>query len=390
MITPSFDSVLAREKDTSIRAAKSQGVCVIVPTHLSFRTGGAQYQAEQIVQRLAEEDVRLVYLARRIDPAFKPKGYLLEGISAGIPRWLTLLGHLAYAPRLYEMLRRHKPDVIYQRVGGSYTGVAAFYARRYGARFVWHVAHDHDVTPGRLAHEGATLSFLRYIEKWLLEYGLRRADVIIAQTQEQRRRIEHYYGRLDAIVVPNFHPAPTERIDKSGMRQVLWVANFKKWKRPEAFVGLAEKLRRLENVRFVMIGKPSNDKQWQSSLQDRIANTNALTYLGEVSQEIVNEYLAKSHLFVNTSEVEGFANTFIQAWLRQVPVVSLDADPDGVLGREGVGVACRSEERLRKAVEELLRNDMLRTEMGLRAQAYATAHHSTSNLDRLVQILLRS
>jgi Glycosyl transferases group 1 len=68
---------------------------------------------------------------------------------------------------------------------------------------------------------------------------------------------------------------------------------------------VAEKLRRLENIRFVMIGKPSNDRQWLSSLQDRISNTKALTHLGEVTQDIVNEYLAKSHLFVSTSEVEG-------------------------------------------------------------------------------------
>ena len=57
----------------------------------------------------------------------------------------------------------------------------------------------------------------------------------------------------------------------------------------------------------------------------------------------MNRLLARSHIFVNTSTHEGFPNTFIQSWLREVVVVSLQVDPDQVLERQQVGIAAGSE-----------------------------------------------
>ena len=64
--------------------------------------------------------------------------------------------------------------------------------------------------------------------------------------------------------------------------------------------------------------------------------------------------LARAHLFVNTSLFEGFANTFIQASMREAPVVSLHVNPDGVFDEGTVGVCAGSEERLVESVRTLV------------------------------------
>ena len=71
---------------------------------------------------------------------------------------------------------------------------------------------------------------------------------------------------------------------------------------------------------------------WQASLMRSIEATPNLEYLGQRTHAEVNELLARAHIFVNTSTHEGFPNTFIQAWLREVAVVSLS-----VRSRSGSG-----------------------------------------------------
>jgi glycosyltransferase involved in cell wall biosynthesis len=363
-------------------------ICVVVPTHLSFQSGGAQYQVEQIVKRLsAETGTDVLYLARRFDPSFIPCGYRLRRIPPG-PR-LRIRGgrNLLDAAGLLRALRRFRPDAIYQRVGSAFTGVSAYYARDSRARLIWHVAHDNDVTPGKLTH-AVPNPLVRRIEKKVLEYGVRHADVVVVQSQEQERLLRHYYKRSDSLLIRNFDVAPAEPLDKFGPKRVLWIANFKRWKRPELFISLAQKLAHLDGARFVMIGAPSGERQWQSSLERQIASCVNLDYLGELPQAQVNVQLSSAHLFVNTSESEGFPNTFIQAWYRQVPVLSLDVDPDGILEREQVGVRCATHEALVSAVEALLLDNARREEIGLRAARYAAENHSVANIERLTRLIL--
>ena len=51
----------------------------------------------------------------------------------------------------------------------------------------------------------------------------------------------------------------------------------------------------------------------------------------------IEAYYRRAVALVNTSEVEGFPNSFLQAGKYGVPVLSLQVDPDGMLGRHHCG-----------------------------------------------------
>jgi glycosyltransferase involved in cell wall biosynthesis len=170
----------------------------------------------------------------------------------------------------------------------------------------------------------------------------------------------------------------------------LWVANFKRWKRPELFVDLAASLGDLEGVRFVMVGAEaggSGSRDWNAAVTQRLRSLPNVQYLGSQPQSQINRLLAGAHIFVNTSVSEGFPNTFIQAWMRAVPVVSLSVDPDGVLQRERIGFRADSAQGLEAAVRRLLVEPGLRAEYGERARRYALATHSLRNADMLMKLI---
>jgi len=359
-------------------------LCLLLPSHWSTRMGGAEYQARLILERLIELDLfDLHYIARDVPEDFTPRGYMLHRIASG-PRMAG--SYLPDARRLWRVLNRLQPDILYQRVGCAYTGVAAFYARTSATRMVWHVSSDRDVTPAANGH------FLRQplvaLDKLFLEYGVRNAHAVVVQSAEQRKLLRQHYGRNPAALISNFHPSVAESLAKPRERvRVCWIANMKPLKRPELFVQLAHDLRHLRQVEFLMAGSMMPAHSGGRELERRIEELPNLRHLGVLPLSDVNRLLAGSHLLVNTSDFEGFSNAFIQAWLREVPVMSLNVNPDGAFSGDRYGTcADGSYARLRAAVERLVQDRELRTAMGRRAREYAVGTFSIGNIDRLLPV----
>lgn len=359
-------------------------LCIVNPYE---HGGGAEYQISLLIDALAASNrYEIHYLTRFVDVRDRSRNYRVQRVGAGggIPR----LGYLMDGPSLYRALRGIDPCVIYQRVGGAYTGLCALYARRRAIPMVWHVAHDTEVTRQVL---DPARNFVRVrLEKRALQYGVRHASRIVVQTQRQAQLLRANYSRTADAVIANFHPPATDAIDKSGPPTVVWIANLKPWKRPEAFVALANALRGLEGVRFVMVGAPaaaSGNTAWQDALMRSIDATPNLEYVGQKSHEEVNELLARAHIFVNTSTQEGFPNTFIQAWSRDVAVVSLQVDPDRVLERERTGIHAETETGLHDAVRRLIEDGNCRAEYAGRGRRHAAARHSLANAQDLCRLI---
>lgn len=356
---------------------------MILPTHWSAGMGGAEYQVKCLIERLAPLDrFEIYYVAKRYDSSFAPMTHKVVPIGGLQGRLCRLF--FADTLWLWKSLTAVRPDVLFQHNGCAYTGIAARYAQIRNIHMVWHVASDSDLVPSLKDRHPFTI-----IDTKFLEYGIRNSPCITTQTFQQAHYLKKSYGRIPAAVVPNFQPLPQEKIEKQEPVEIVWVANFKALKQPELFIRLAKDLReRCKGVRCTMIGAPTpSASAWQWSLETEIARIPHLTYHGALPLDMVNAILARAHIFINTSTYEGFPNTFIQAWLRKVPVVSLNVNPDGVFDDRQVGFYAGTYEKLLEQVLELIRNPALREQMGENAAAYARKMHSEDNALRLIEIL---
>lgn len=361
-------------------------LAMVLGGHWTVQMGGAQYQASRIVDALVRRGgVDISYLARVVPDEVRQPGHTVVPFGQGAHAGAVL----RQLPSLYKQLTRIRPDVVYQRCLMPYTGAAALYCKHHGIPLVFHIALDDDVRKPE-PFPWTPTGLWRRVSRAVSEYGLRRATAIVAQTDDQVRMLRAEYGLEADLVVHNFQPL-AESLAAPGVRarlRLIWVANLKPSKRPERFVELAELLSRRCDAEFVMIGRPGDPGRYDG-LQERAGRLPGFRYLGELPLERVNAEIASSDIFVNTSLTEGFPNTYIQAWMRGVPVLSNDVDPDGCLTRGGAGVLAPTVAEMADVVTSLAADRGRLAALGMAAHRYGLKHHSPAQADRLCELLVR-
>jgi len=106
----------------------------------------------------------------------------------------------------------------------------------------------------------------------------------------------------------------------------------------------------------------------------RAAGVGTLTFHGRLPYRAANRLFDRARVFINTSETEGFPNTFLQAWIRGIPVVSF-IDPDQVIRREGLGHAVASLEEMASAAQRLATDSQAWLEASARCQGYVARRY---------------
>jgi glycosyltransferase involved in cell wall biosynthesis len=316
---------------------------VLAPEYSDRGVGGEPVQQTLLARALTRHghDVSMV-----VEDLGQADGQPYEGIrtfkayrpGAGVPvlrfihpRWTGL----------WQALQRADADLYYTSCAGMEVGLLALFCRRFGKRLVFRSASDSDCDRSRLR-----VPYAR--DRWLYGYGLRRADAILVQSDSQARSLSRSYGlasRVAGMLVETPMTASTHDLD------VLWVGNVRRVKRPDRVLWLSA---RLPHVAFHMVGGAlPGEEALHAQVRNAAAACANLTFHGRLSYADAGNLYGRARLLLNTSDVEGFPNCYLQAWVRGVPVVTL-IDPDGVIEREGLGIAVRAPDQLPGAIASLL------------------------------------
>jgi glycosyltransferase involved in cell wall biosynthesis len=336
--------------------------------------GGAEYQAYLLADKLRTvgHNVFFISIGGHKSGKYAQNGYPVYFLNT---KWFfSKLGksYFLLYPEILRILETEKPDFVYQRGGYAATGILAQLAKKVGYKFIWACASDRDLLRSIYWNDWRAFN---HIDRLLRIYGIRRADLILTQTFDQQKALRTSFCR-DGVILRNGHPITVGDMNKKGdCIKIVYIANLKLIKQPDIFVDLASRFRNIPKIEFVIIGRPGSGK-WFRTLEARIRALDNLRFLGELPHNEVNEHLGSAHILVNTSQYEGFSNTFIQAWLHRVPVVSLKADPDRLLSEGGLGFCSGNFERLCSDLQRLIEDPALRESVGEKARLYAREKHS--------------
>ena len=311
------------------------------------------YDVSMVVTDLGQPDAELID-GVRVFKTFRP--------NAGLPVFRFI--HPRFTG-LWQALKRADADIYYQSCASVATGIVAWFCRKYDRKFVFRVAHDTDLMPGQ-----QLIPYWR--DKKIYEYGLRQADQIINQSRQQQDLLrENYHLEGPALNMVVQLPAPDEIYSRD--IDVLWVNNLRPFKRPELVLELA---RKLPDLRIVMIGGPCHGHEdLYEEVCQQAEGIGNLDFKGHVPYQEVNAYYSRSRVFVNTSDSEGFPNSFLQAWVRGTPVLSF-FDPDGIILREGLGSSPGDVDQMVAAVNELGGDDDRLAALSAHVSAFAHDHYS--------------
>ncbi len=355
--------LLSGRKGTDVGGAEVQ------VTHLAGLLARRAWEVSCIVADAGERLDSVNSDGVRVIQSYRP---LSRAWSVG---WLTHKW-----PRLWDAMRRADADIYITRGANWLAGAAALFGRRHGRLSVFWMASRQD------ALNYGTQSRLPVHVRACYRYGVRHADAIIAQTEEQRALMIQAANR-HAIVIPNtWIPSNGDLsslvLDDVG---VLWVGNIRPRKRPEVALEVAELLPELP---FTIIGGPvPGSEELYEGIVQRGNELGNVRCLGHVPHDEVHRYYAGATALLHTSEMEGFPNVFLEAWGHGLPVVST-FDPDGVIHRHRLGAICSTKARLASELRALT-NDPVRCQAtATRAINYVQRIHSPTAVASAVEDLL--
>jgi glycosyltransferase involved in cell wall biosynthesis len=318
---------------------------VLAPEYGLHGVGGAELQQTLLARALV---ARGHAVSMVVADYGQPDGAIWDGIktykayrpAAGLP------GLRFIHPRwtgLWAAMKRARADIYYTSCASALLGQVVLFARRHGAKVVFRIASNSDCDPRAL--------LIRYWrDKRLYRYGLHRADLVLSQTPEQQQALLKNFRR-DSRVVPSVTDARGRR---PGFEErdisVLWVGNMRALKRPEL---LLEAARKLPQLQFHIIGgpMPGSEALFEQVRAAALEIPNA-HFHGAVPYHEVGEFYERARVFVGTSEIEGFPNSYLQAWARGTPVVAF-LDPDQLIARHGMGRAVGDVSQMCEAIATL-------------------------------------
>jgi glycosyltransferase involved in cell wall biosynthesis len=256
-------------------------------------------------------------------------------------------------------------------------------ARRSGKRSVLFLTSDQDVDETLDARSGGRSSV-----RCMHRYAITQADLVVAQTEYQQQVLRRRAER-ESVLIRNpidTHLSSDDLLPLERRPYVLWVGRADRdCKRADRCVQLACEC---PGVSFLAVMNRREARDYDWLVQHAPRN---LRILESVPWERSEQLFRGARAVINTSDSEGFPNTFLQAAKHGCPVISLSVDPDQVLARHRWGFCARGDMRgMAQMIRCLWQQPQRFRYVGQAARQYVVLHHDlVARVTQLSEVLQR-
>lgn len=330
--------------------------------------GGSEVQQHLLARELRTlgQEVRFIVEDLGQGPECTADGFTLHAYRFGRNKGLQ-------ARTLWMALCAADPDVVYARSVPRFIAVLLAFRWWHRRPLVLGLSTNYYAYPLRVTRQ-ALPDYLAY------RLALREADAVVTQSEFQACALDRHFRRRDARVIRNGAVVLFPRCNDGPRDRIAWIATLHPYKGIERLFDLA---RHLPGLRFEVAGGPArNHDGYYREVESKARAIPNIVWRGFVPHERIDEILARSFAFVNTTtsfqgvpNLEGFPNVYIEAWRNAVPVLTLDNDPDGLIEGKGLGFRCATPEAMAADLARLAADPVQRERMGRAARRHFEEEH---------------
>lgn len=275
---------------------------------------------------------------------------------------------LAGAIKIYKAMKLANADIYFQEASSPGTFLVSLFCRLKKRIFVYRTASERECN-------GTYIRQNPFVGR-LFARALRQAAQVIVQNEKDAENIQQTIG-VWPIVIPNAQDLP--ELSQTTRDKILWVGRSTKIKRPDLFLRLAEQF---PEDNFVMIcQRGTGDKDYQK-LPAQTGDIANLDFVKRVRFDQVDRYFQTAKVLVNTSDSEGFPNTFIQACAAATPILTVNVNPDNFLTKYNCGMCANGDwNKFTEQLKMLLEPERAK-QHGQNARKYAEEKH---DIKRIIQ-----
>lgn len=249
------------------------------------------------------------------------------------------------------------------------TASAIWTAKQTGKRAVVFLTSDHDtyraLAPASIVHRH---------RRWH-RFAILNADLVVAQTHYQCQLVEQASTSSVALIRNPIDTATVadELVPITHRKYVLWIGRADtNCKRADLCWQVA---RKCPDIPFLAILNPLDRRTTELLVREAPPNVSIRDRVDWSDSDLLFQ---GALALLNTSDSEGFPNTFLQAAKFGVPILSRRVNPDGVLTRFRIGfVASDDLSQLAKMIEQLHANPQQFEYVSAQGPRYVREYHAS-------------